>query len=209
VSRAHGSAAAGNPESDDDRASRRTANNATIIAPRSTPSTRLHTITPLTSSLSVAQSQAANIDVYEVRTRTGATTRSPATRCDDADQFGPCPIPAEAPKTAGDTPQEVMFFVTDASRPIGHGSRVQSMMDPSYAPRSRTAASRIAVLYTTYLPLPTNSCTTATSPIPAEIASDLENCARRPLFPGLDRPGHSGALTQLFNVRRRDAHLTK
>jgi hypothetical protein len=65
------------------------------------------------------------------------------------------PYPGGGTRIAGDTPQEVLFFVTDGVEDeIVNGSRVQSLMDPSYCTTIKNRGIRIAVLYTTYLPLP-------------------------------------------------------
>jgi Flp pilus assembly protein TadG len=189
-----------------------TANNATYRAAIYTFNIGFNTITPLTSSLSVAQSQAANIDVYEVpyqnwsndtiTSYTNAMTQINSTM----------PNPGGGTKTAGDTPQEVMFFVTDGVEDQSvNGSRVQSLMDPSYCSTIKNRGIRIAVLYTTYLPLPTNSWYNSyIAPFQPNIASDLENCASPGLFFQVSTDQDiSGALTQLFNVAVATAHLTK
>jgi cold shock protein len=52
------------------------------------------------------------------------------------------PNPGGGTRIAGDTPQEVLFFVTDGVEDeTVNGSRVQSLRDPSTAPRSRIAES--------------------------------------------------------------------
>jgi hypothetical protein len=51
-----------------------------------------------------------------------------------------------------------MFFVTDGVEDQNvNGSRVQSLMDPSYCTTIKNRGIRIAVLYTEYLSLPTNA----------------------------------------------------
>jgi hypothetical protein len=65
------------------------------------------------------------------------------------------PYPGDGTRIAGDTPQEVVFFVTDgAEDETVNGSRVQSLMDPSCCTTIKNRGIRIAVLYTTYLPPP-------------------------------------------------------
>jgi hypothetical protein len=189
-----------------------TANNATYRAAIYTFNIGFNTITPLTSSLSVAQSQASNIDVYEVPYQnwsndtitnyTNAMTQINSTM----------PNPGGGTNTAGDKPQEVMFFVTDGVEDQSvNGSRVQSLMDPSYCSTIKNRGIRIAVLYTTYLPLPTNSWYNSyIAPFQSNIASDLESCASPGLFFQVSTDQDiSGALTQLFNVAVATAHLTK
>jgi hypothetical protein len=65
------------------------------------------------------------------------------------------PNPGGGTRIAGDTRQEVLFFVTDGVEDeTVNGSRVHSLMDPSYCTTIKNRGIRIAVLYTTYLPLP-------------------------------------------------------
>ena len=65
------------------------------------------------------------------------------------------PNPGGGTRIAGDTPQEVLFFVTDGVEDeTVNGSRVHSLMDPSYCTTIKNRGIRIAVLYTTYGPLP-------------------------------------------------------
>ena len=65
---------------------------------------------------------------------------------------------------AGSTPQEVLFIVSDGvdDSKVG-GARHQALFDTSYCTTVKNRGIRIAVLYTTYLPLPTNSGTRPTS----------------------------------------------
>ena len=52
----------------------------------------------------------------------------------------------------------MLFIVTDGVEDQMSGTaRVQSLMDPSYCTTIKNRGIRIAVLYTTYLPLPTNA----------------------------------------------------
>jgi hypothetical protein len=65
------------------------------------------------------------------------------------------PNPGGGTRIAGDTPQEVLFFVTDGVEyETVNGSRVQSLRYPSYCTTIKNRGIRIAVLYTTYGPLP-------------------------------------------------------
>jgi hypothetical protein len=64
------------------------------------------------------------------------------------------PNPGGGTRIAGDTPQEVLFFTGGVEDETVNGSRVQSLMDPSYCTTIKNRGIRIAVLYTTYGPLP-------------------------------------------------------
>jgi hypothetical protein len=122
------------------------------------------------------------------------------------------PNPGGGTKTAGDKPQEVLFLVTDGveDEMVGN-SRVQSLMDPSYCTTIKNRGIRIAVLYTTYLPLPTNSWyNTYIAPFQANIGPTLQSCASPGLyFQVSTNQDISGALAQLFNIAVATAHLTR
>jgi Flp pilus assembly protein TadG len=187
-------------------------NNATYRAAIYTFNIGFNTITPLTSSLSAAQSQATNIQLYEVPyqnwnndTITNYTNAMTQTN-------SIMPNPGGGTRTAGDTPQEVLFIVTDGVEDeTVNGSRVQSLMDPSYCTTIKNRGIRIAVLYTTYLPLPTNSWYNSyIKPFQPNIGSNLQSCASPGLYFQVSTDQDiSGALAQLFNIAVETAHLTR
>jgi Flp pilus assembly protein TadG len=189
-----------------------TSNNANYRAAIYTFNIGFNTITPLTSSLSTAQSQAANVQLYEVPYQnwsndaitnyTSAMTQINSTM----------PNPGGGTRTAGDTPQEVLFIVTDGVEDeTVNGSRVQSLMSTSYCTTIKNRGIRIAVLYTTYLPLPTNSWYNSyIKPFQPNIGANLQSCASPGLYFQVSTDQDiSGALAQLFNIAVETAHLTK
>ena len=91
-----------------------------------------------------------------------------------------------------------------------NGSRVQSLMNTSYCTTIKNRGIRIAVLYTTYLPLPTNSWYNSyIKPFQPNIGSNLQSCASPGLhFQVSTDQDISGALAQLFNIAVETAHLT-
>jgi Flp pilus assembly protein TadG len=189
-----------------------TTNNSTYRAAIYTFNTGFNTITALTSSLGVAQSQAANIQIYEVpyqNWNNDAITNytSAMTQINSI-----MPAPGGGTKSAGDTPQEVLFLVTDGveDEMVG-GSRVQSLMSNSYCTTIKNRGIRIAVLYTTYLPLPTNSWyMNNIAPFQPNIGTTLQNCASPGLYFQVSTDQDiSAALAQLFNIAVLTAHLTK
>jgi Flp pilus assembly protein TadG len=193
-----------------------TANNATYRAAIYTFNIGFNTITALTSSLSTAQSQAANIQLYEVPYQNW--NNDTITDYTDAmTQINSImPNPGNGTTQPGDTPQEVMFFVTDGveDETVG-GSRVQSLMNPSYCTTIKNRGIRIAVLYTAYLPLPTNSWWTQyIKPFAYPSGIDLigpnmQNCASDGLYFAVTTDGDiSAAMKQLFNAAVATAHLT-
>jgi Flp pilus assembly protein TadG len=189
-----------------------TNNNATYRAAIYTFNIGFNTITTLTSSLTTAKAQAANIQLYEVPYQnwnndaitnyTNAMTQINSIM----------PNPGGGTTQAGDTPQEVLFFVTDGVEDETVGSsRVQSLMNPSYCTTIKNRGIRIAVLYTTYLPLPTNAWyNTYISPFQPNIGPNLQSCASPGLYFQVSTDQDiSGALVQLFNIAVLTAHLTK
>jgi Flp pilus assembly protein TadG len=187
-------------------------NNAHYRAAIYTFNTGFNTITTLTSSLSAAQSQAANIDVYEVpyqnwNNDTMTNYTNAMTQINSI-----MPNPGAGTNQSGDTPQEVMFFVTDGVEDEMVGSsRVQSLMNNSYCTTIKNRGIRIAVLYTTYLPLPTNSWYNSyIGPFQPNIGPTLQNCASPGLyFQVSTNQDISGAMAQLFNVAVLTARLTR
>src|SRR5271165_2019227 len=178
------------------------ANNATYRAAIYTFNIGFNTITPLTASLSTAQSQAANIQIYEVpyqnwNNDTITNYTSAMTQINSI-----MPNPGGGTNQAGDTPQEVLFFVTDGVEDETVGSsRVQSLMNNSYCTTIKNRGIRIAVLYTTYLPLPTNAWyNTYIAPFQANIGTNLQSCASPGLYYSVTTDGDiSAALNELFN----------
>ncbi len=187
-------------------------NNATYRAAIYTFNYGFNTITGLTSNLSTAQSQAGNIDVYVVpyqnwNSDTMTNYTNAMTQINSI-----MPTPGGGTKNAGDKPQEVLFLVTDGVEDeMVNGSRVQSLMNNSYCTTIKNRGIRIAVLYTTYLPLPTNSWyNTYIAPFQANIGPTLKSCASPGLyFEVSTNQDISGALAQLFNIAVATAHLTK
>jgi Flp pilus assembly protein TadG len=189
-----------------------TSNNARYRAAIYTFNIGFNTITNLTSSLSVAQSQAGNIDIYEVPYQNW--NNDAITNYTNAmSQINSImPNPGNGTKQAGDTPQEVMFFVTDGveDQMVG-GSRVQSLMDPSYCATIKNRGIRIAVLYTTYLPLPTNAWYNShIASFQPNIGTNLKSCASPGLYFQVSADQDiSAAMIALFNIAVTTAHLTK
>ncbi len=123
------------------------------------------------------------------------------------------PAPGQGTRSPGDTPKEILFFVTDGEedeKPTGgctasatstcSGSRQMSVMDPALCTTIKNRGILIAVLYTQYLPLPTNGWyNTYVSPYQPSIATSLQSCASPNLYTEVLTGGDiSAALSQLF-----------
>ena len=175
-----------------------------------------NTITALTSSLSSAKSQAAGIDVltvYKNNWLTSSNNNSDEDTDFEAAMTGiTTTMPAPGTGMAGSTPQEVLFIVSDGvdDSKVG-GARNQALFDTSYCTTVKNKGIRIAVLYTTYLPLPTNSWyTTYISPFQPQIAGNMKNCASPGLFFQVSTDQDiSAAMAALFQQAVATARLTQ
>ena len=177
-----------------------------------------NTIATLTSSLSTAQTQAGNIALQTVYANNWLTSSN--NNKDTDSNFDNAatsistimPNPGSGTSIAGDKPQEVLFFVTDGveDEMVG-GSRVQSLMNTAWCSQVKARGIRIAVLYTVYLPLPTNSWyNTYISPFQANIGSTLQSCASPGLYYAVETGGDiSAALATLFQYSVQSAYLSQ
>jgi Flp pilus assembly protein TadG len=182
-----------------------------------------------TSNLSTAKSAAAAIDLMTVPYQNYAS--------DTDTNFGDVLTDAnKAISTPGDgsnaaTPQKYLFFVSDGvadrvngspgcSQPTSNGAdaqtgkpyvRCQEPLDVSFCTKLKKRGVKIAVLYTTYLPLPTNSWyTTWIAPFAKEIAANMQACASPGLyFEVSPTQGISEAMNALFQKAVAQARLTK
>jgi len=130
------------------------------------------------------------------------------------------PNPGEGTNVAGDTPQEVLFIVTDGvededtascSEPETSG-RCQAPINPALCTTSKNRGIRIAILYTDYYQVTANSWYVDwIEPFQSQIGPKLEACASPGLFydAGLDSSNLGGALQALFNTVVQTAHLTQ
>jgi hypothetical protein len=123
------------------------------------------------------------------------------------------PTPGNGTNKAGDTPQEILFMVTDGVEDEDvSGSRQQSTMTGSqdYCTPLKNKGIKIAILYTEYFPLPTNSWYNSyIAPIQPSIGTTLETCASSGLYYEVGMGQNiSAALTELFQEAVASAHLT-
>lgn len=177
-----------------------------------------NTIQTLSSNLSTVQSAASNIvllEVYKNNWLTSTNNNSDAdTNYDNAmtNINTIMPNPGGGTNTSGDTPQEVLFLVTDGvDDEKVSGSRKQSLMSNSWCTTIKNRGIRIAVLYTTYLPLPTNSWyNTYIAPFQAQIGPNMQSCASPGLYFEVTTDGDiTAAMNALFRLAVSTAHLTK
>jgi len=186
-------------------------------------------IQSLTSDLATAATAASNIQLLTMYNNNHVTSGDSN---NDADSNFTAalngintiiPNPGHGTTSPGDTPKEVLFFVTDGLEDQSVGSctpvagevtcsnsnkRQYSPIDPTLCTTIKNRGILIAVLYTEYLPLPTNGWyNTYASPFQPQpsppgvdqIASALQSCASPGLYTEVLTGGDiSGALKNLF-----------
>jgi Flp pilus assembly protein TadG len=194
-------------------------NNTTYRAAIYTMDYSQNTLTGITS-LASAQAAAANISPVTVYDNNCLTK----TNCNsDEDSYldtglsyvnGIMPAPGNGSNTAGDTPQEVLFIVSDGvNDELINGNRSYSAIN-TYANWCSTIKSRgirIAFLYLTYNPLPTNSWyNTYVAPFQSQVATNAQNCASAGLYFQVNTDGDiSAAMTTLFQKAVATARLSQ
>jgi Flp pilus assembly protein TadG len=191
----------------------------------SAQSAGLRALFSLSSSLSTARTAAGNIDLMTVNGQndnndqdTGFTSVFPAIN----NVIG---TPGGGTSNA---PQKYLFFVSDGvadennpggcTKPTTNG-RCQSPINPALCQTLKTRGIKVAVLYTTYLALPTNAWYNSwIAPFNvgpygpstnSEIASNMKNCASAGLyFEVSPTQGISDAMNALFQKAVNDARIS-
>lgn len=131
-------------------------------------------------------------------------------------------IPTPGPgNSASATPQKVLFFVSDGvadynntstcSKPTWGGYRCQEPIDVSKCTTIKNRGVKIAVLYTTYLPLPNNGWyNDYIAPFQSQIATKMQACASPGLYFEVSPSGGiSEAMNALFTKAVQSARLTQ
>jgi hypothetical protein len=185
-----------------------------------------HNLESLTSNLTTAKTAAANIQmpiVYQNNwlTYTQLKNNQHTVGYSDTDtDFSTAmnslnaimPNPGSGTSTVGDSPQEVLFIVSDGVEDAWvNNARVQALMDTSWCTTVKNRGIRIAVLYTEYLPLPTNSWYTSyIAPFQPNIAGNMQSCASPGLYTAVTTDQDiSAALNTLFlTAVAQSSHLT-
>jgi len=201
-----------------------TTNNATYKAAIYTFSySGTSTIQSLTSNLTNAASAASGIDVLLVYdnnclTKTNCNSDTDTDFNTAMSQINTTmPNPGTGASTS--TPQEVLFIVSDGvddktsatcSKPL-NGSRCQQPFDTTWCTTVKNRGIRIALLYTEYLPLPTNAWyNTWISPWQSQIATNMQNCASTGLYFKITTDGDiTSAMNALFEQAVATARLTQ
>jgi hypothetical protein len=167
----------------------------------------LTTVSSLTSNLTRARSDSDAIDLMTVPYQNYNNDQ-----CTDYDGVlskldGAIPKPGDG--SSPDAPQKVVFFVSDGvadayypatcSRPTS-GGRCQEPITLAGCKTLKDRGVKVAVLYTTYLPLPTNSWyNTWIAPFSGTIGTQMQACASDGLyFEVSPTQGIADAMLKLF-----------
>jgi Flp pilus assembly protein TadG len=193
------------------------ANNNTYKVAIYTFDVAVNTIQTLTSNLTTAKNAAANIQALEVYDN-NCLTSSNCNNDEDTnwdlalgDINTIMPNPGGGTNIGNDTPQEVLFVVTDGVEDENvSGTRTYAMSDAECT-TIKNRGIRIAVLYTEYLPLPTNAWyNTYIAPIQSNIAPTMQSCASPGLYFEVTTGGDiSSAMAALFQQAVATARLTQ
>ena len=150
-----------------------------------------------------------------------------ATNYDDSlgklSQASYVPNPGNGTNQSGDTPQEVLFIVTDGVEDEQSGGRIQQAInDLGSAPGGNSSSTnwcttiknrgvKIAILYTDYLAVPANSWYEEyIAPVQSDIGPALQACASPGLFYDAAIGSDLGAaLSALFAAVTQSGHLTQ
>ncbi len=178
----------------------------------------LTNVVPLTSDLSSAKSQIATMDLMTVKGQNQFNDQD--TNYDGIFPSINTAIPAAGSGTQS-APQKVLFFVSDGvadesnpnscSQKTVSGGRCQEPINLSLCTTLKNRGVMIAVLYTTYLPLPTNSWYNQyIKPFAGQISPTMQSCASPGLFFEVSpTQGISAAMTALFQNAVMTARLTR
>jgi len=106
----------------------------------------------------------------------------------------------------------VLFLVSDGvDDKLSGGSRFQGLFDTTACTTVKNKGIMIAVLYTEYLPLPTNAWyNTYISPFQSQISANMKSCATPGLFFQVTTDSDiTAAMAALFQAAITTAHLTR
>jgi len=177
----------------------------------------------LTSNLTNAAAAAATINVQEVYSNNWLTKSNQNNDTDTNFETAMSQIntlmPLPGTGTPASTPQEVLFIVTDGvddevasscSQSLD-GNRCQQPFDTTWCTTVKNRGIQIAVLYTDYLPLPTNSWyNNWIAPFQSQIAPNMESCASPGMFFSVTTDGDiTAAMQTLFQQAVAAARLTQ
>src|SRR5580698_4638890 len=183
----------------------------------------ISTIQSLTSNMTTAQAAAGNINVLQVYDNNWLTKTNQNSDTDTNFESAMSAINTVMPNpglgTPASTPQEVLFIVSDGvddevasscSQSLD-GNRCQAPFSTALCTTVKNRGIQIAVLYTEYLPLPTNSWYNSwIAPFQNQISPNMQNCASPGMFFTVTTDGDiTAAMQSLFAQAISTARLTK
>lgn len=178
----------------------------------------LTAISSLTSNLANASSAASGIDLMTTSYQNYNNDQD--TPFDSIMTQMNSVIPTPGTGASSSSPQKVLFLVTDGvadeylpyscTQPTT-GGRCQEPLTTSLCTTMKNRGIKIAVLYTTYQPLPTNSWyNTWIGPFQPNLSTIMQSCATTGLFFAVSpTQGISTAMNALFQKALGTAHLTQ
>jgi len=176
------------------------------------------TITTLTASLSSAKTAASAIDLMTIPNQ--GYNNDQCTDFNGTLAAVNLAIPAPGDGSTAAAPQKVLFFVSDGVADAYYpstctrtttGGRCQEPINAAGCTAIKNRGIKIAVLYTTYLPLPTNSWyNTWIAPFQSTIGTRMQSCASPGLyFEVSPTDGISSAMSALFQKAVASGRLTQ
>ncbi|NLH79656.1 MAG: pilus assembly protein [Phyllobacteriaceae bacterium] len=186
----------------------------------SATATGLTTISNLTSNLSGAKTAAAAIDLMTTPYQNYNSDMDTDFDHVLASVNTAIPTPGSG-INASATPQKVLFFVSDGVADANYpttcsqtpyaGYRCEEPLTVATCTAIKNRGIKIAVLYTSYLPLPTNSWyNSQIAPFAAQIPTNMKACASPGLyFEVTPTDGIPEAMTALFTKAVQTARLTR
>jgi Flp pilus assembly protein TadG len=183
----------------------------------------LTTVQSLTSNLTTAGTAASGIDVLEVCSNNYLTcsnnNNDTDTNFESAMTAVNTIMPNPGTGTSSSTPQEVLFIVSDgvddevnsSCSQTQDGTRCQQPFTTTMCTTVKNRGIMIAVLYTAYLPLPTNSWYNSwIAPFQSQISTNMESCASPGLFFSVTTDGDiTAAMQTLFQLAVATARLSQ
>jgi Flp pilus assembly protein TadG len=193
-------------------------NDTTYLAAIYTMDYSLRSLVATPTDLATAKAAAANINALQVYNQSCVTISNCNNDTDsylDAGVSGInaiMPNPGNGTNNANDSPQEVLMIVSDGViDEVYQGGRrmapINTLVDNCTAIKARGI--RIAFLYLTYNPLPTNGFYMGNiAPFQPQIATAAQNCATGDLYFQVSTDGDiSAAMAYLFQKAISEAHL--
>lgn len=169
---------------------------------------RLLEVSPLSADLATAKKNAAKIDLMSAISK--KSEDSMLTDFDSTLTLLSAKMGTPGTGASSASPDKVVFFVSDGlgdshkpsscTKKTAGAGRCQEPIDTKFCSALKSKGYKIAVLYTTYLPLPTdNWYNTWVDPFHTEIATHMQDCATPGLyFEVSPTEGISDAMSALF-----------